>query len=279
MSSFWQFPHHFTYARDTAPVLYEPGKGYQYSNPGMAMLGWCITAAMKSAATPDIKRILIDRVYGPIGAAKTCGVPSYGGGKAVKLDGLSLYPTWGGTGATARGTARVGRLMLRKGDWDGKRVLSAKWIAEALKDSGGPPPDRKDDPSAPRSGLCWWLNVDGIWKGVPTDAFAGAGAQNQVLFVVPSLDLVAVRFGRGNLGKQFWQGLDDHMFRPLVAASEAKGAVQKGGVRKAAYPPSRLISAIAFDPIEKILRKGIDSDNWPITWADDGEQYPSFGDG
>jgi hypothetical protein len=33
---------------------------------------------------------------------------------------------------------------------------------------------------------------------------------------------------------------------------------------------------ISFAPETTILRKAIDSDNWPITWDDDDEQYTAY---
>ena len=41
-------PHDpFTLARDAAPVLDTPGTRDRYSNPGMAMLGYCVTASLR----------------------------------------------------------------------------------------------------------------------------------------------------------------------------------------------------------------------------------------
>jgi hypothetical protein len=34
----------FTIARDKTPILFEPGSQLQYSNPGIAMLGYAVTA-------------------------------------------------------------------------------------------------------------------------------------------------------------------------------------------------------------------------------------------
>ncbi len=39
----------FTLSRDKTPVLFEPGTKLQYSNPGIAMLGYAVTAALKDA--------------------------------------------------------------------------------------------------------------------------------------------------------------------------------------------------------------------------------------
>ncbi|MGD8239879.1 MAG: hypothetical protein PVH68_15085, partial [Armatimonadota bacterium] len=45
------------------------------------------------------------------------------------------------------------------------------------------------------------------------------------------------------------------------------------------YPPSPIIKSVTFDPVSSIVRKAVGSDNWPITWADDGHMYTSYGDG
>ena len=35
----------FTLARDETPMLFAPGEKLQYSNPGMGMMTYCVTAA------------------------------------------------------------------------------------------------------------------------------------------------------------------------------------------------------------------------------------------
>jgi Malectin domain len=46
----------------------------------------------------------------------------------------------------------------------------------------------------------------------------------------------------------------------------------------APYPVSHVIASMSFD-WSTHRRAALGSDNWPITWADDGEQYTSWGDG
>jgi hypothetical protein len=45
------------------------------------------------------------------------------------------------------------------------------------------------------------------------------------------------------------------------------------------YPPSTVITGIAWAPVSSIVRQALDSDNWPITWADDDSLYTAYGDG
>src|ERR1019366_3562306 len=54
--------------RDT-PVIRSPGSAFGYSNPGMAALGYAVTASMRGTATPDIQSILRDRICRQIGRA------------------------------------------------------------------------------------------------------------------------------------------------------------------------------------------------------------------
>src|ERR1043166_3441978 len=47
----------------------------------------------------------------------------------------------------------------------------------------------------------------------------------------------------------------------------------------APYPPSRVVRQLVWAPKESIIRKAHDSDNWPMTWADDDALYTAYGDG
>jgi CubicO group peptidase (beta-lactamase class C family) len=63
-------PHDpFTLARDKAGVLFEPGSQLQYSNPGIGMLTYCVTAAIHDAEATDVRTLLRDRILRPIGVA------------------------------------------------------------------------------------------------------------------------------------------------------------------------------------------------------------------
>jgi CubicO group peptidase (beta-lactamase class C family) len=254
----------FTIARDVAPVLDAPGTKERYSNPGMAMLGYCVTASRHGTDDADLRSLLKHRVMGPL------GVPdaewSVGYGTVTTVDGLPLVATWGGGSYSPNAVARVGRLLLRRGMWEDRRVLDAEVVASALKHSGMPG----------HSGLGWWVNAapDGtrLWKSAPDDAFGGAGAGQQLLLVVPSLDLILVRNGdRLDPTLSFEEGLDRYVVGPVVRAVATTG--------KLPYPPSPVIRGVRWAPKESIVRKAKGSDNWPLTWADDDAMYTAYGDG
>lgn len=269
---FWKrTPDPFSIAIHQAPVIFAPGTRYQYSNPGMAALAYGVTASLKGRPQTDIQSLLAERVMKPL------GVPpnewSIGYGRTYEVDGLKLFANWGGGSFTARAVARLGQLMLQRGRWNGRQLIEAAWVDKVVSYASTALPDRTKGAFEPGSGLGWWTNFDGVWPSVPRDAFAGAGAGHQVLLVVPSLDLVVVRNGelmaddRPNAG--FFGAPVRRLFDPLMAAL-ASGTP---------YPASPVIRKITFAPESAVVRKAIDSDNWPVTWGDDDHQYTAYGDG
>ncbi|MGH7996651.1 MAG: serine hydrolase domain-containing protein [Opitutaceae bacterium] len=193
----------FTIARDIVPMVAKPGAEFHYSNPGIGMMCYCITAALRDSNSPqkDIRSLLRDAVMRRIGIADDqwdCGYD-----KTSRVDGLPLVGAWGGADFTARAAARLGRLMLHDGDWDGDQVLSAEAVRKTTADSGLP--------NAVNAG--WWTNARGRVLALPRDAYWASGAGNQTLLIVPSLKLIMVRFGDG-LAPEF---NDPRLFRYLLA--------------------------------------------------------------
>jgi len=281
--AFWRRePDPFTIARDRAPVTRWPGTRLAYSNPGMAMLAYAVTAALRNAPQADIRSLLKERIMDPLGVPEEEWPIGYG--RAYEVDGMALYANWGGASYTARAVARIGRLLLRAGEWDGRRLIGEGWAREMVAYAGTPLPHpwcrTRGDPE-PGSGLGGWSNFDGVWPALPRDAFVGEGAGNQVLLVVPSLNLIVVRNGDvldpRAAGEGAWAGpLDRHIFTPLM---EAISRYRPRDATRPPYPPSPVIRGVTFAPASSIVRDAMHSDNWPLTWADDGEQYTSYGDG
>lgn len=205
----------FTLSRDVVPVLDPPGIRARYSNPGMAMLSYCLTAALRGSPHPDLRSLLKARIMEPLGVPEAEW--SIGYGTATPLEGMELVACWGGGSYSPNAVARVGRLMLRKGDWNGQPLLSPAVVEAAATHAGMPN----------HSGLGWWVNRaphgSRHWPAVPEDAFWGAGAGHQLLLVIPSLDLIVVRFGElldRLLG--FDIGLEARLIRPLMEALEVR---------------------------------------------------------
>lgn len=116
--------------------------------------------------------------------------------------------TFVGVSSTCLDLARFGQTMLDGGEWNGERIVSADFVEEATGESSS-------DLNA-AYGLLWWVNDEGVLLDAspgtairttgtervgrlapraPDDAFWAIGFGGQVVSVVPSLDLVAVRMG------------------------------------------------------------------------------------
>lgn len=88
--------------------------------------------------------------------------------------------------ATARDWAKFGQLYLNRGKWNGEEILNESWInysATPVQGSGG------------EYGAHFWLNAGGKYPNVPRDLYSANGFQGQHIFIIPSEDLVVVRFG------------------------------------------------------------------------------------
>jgi len=263
----------FTISRDRTPALYDPGAKLQYSNPGIAMLTYCVTAAIRGSASKEIRALLAERVLRPIGVSDEEW--SVGYNRTFTVDGLPLVASWGGGGFTARALARIGRLILREGDWDGRGILSRESARQITGDAG----------LSGHCGMGWWTNAAGRYAKLPRDAVWGAGAGDQALLVIPSLNLIMVRNGQTieppppdapDVFAAYHDPRAKILFEPLVEAITDK---RRPAGKATAPSRSPVIKEIRWSPPETIVRKAKGSDNWPMTWAEDDALYAAYGDG
>jgi len=266
---FWkQEPNPFILARDVAPVIFAPGTAFQYSNPGIGMLNYAVTVAIKDTEYKDIRTYLWERLI------KKMGIPqlewSMGYGKIFELDGLPLVATWGGGNVSTRAMAAIGRLLLNKGSWNGELLIDARVVEEALKHSG--------TPSYCSCGF--WLNSDiagnKYWPDLPYDVAMAAGAQDQMMLFSAARNLIVVRFGGSLEPDNYAEGVvNKYIGIPLAKALGEPSP----------YPQSKKITAIQWAPATSIVRLATGeavrdgSDNWPMTWAEDDCIYTAYGDG
>jgi len=205
---FWQrIPDPFSVAINQAPIMFPPGSNFAYSNPGIAALGYSVTASIKGTTQSDIRSLLQKRIMEPIGVPASEWTMGYG--TTYSLDGLKLQATWGGASYSAGAVAKVGRLVLRKGNWEGKQLIASAWATQMVT-----PVDKRF-----HAALCWFTNSLSDWRALPRDAFATAGSGHNLLLVIPSLKLIVVRLGHRLMSEEdFWLGLEEFLFEPLMNA-------------------------------------------------------------
>lgn len=104
--------------------------------------------------------------------------------------------------ATTRDWAKFGQLFLNNGIWNEEQILSKNWVNYI----------RTPNKSAHGEyGGQWWLNQENYMPNVPKDCFYADGFQGQRIFVIPSKDLVVVRFGVTQLGRVGFYPLFDNL--------------------------------------------------------------------
>lgn len=178
------------YWRSFAPHLFRrpmaapPGMRFNYNAGGTSLLAE-ILAQRTGMALPDFARAYL---FEPLGIAQWEWLRDLRG-RPLAFSGLRLRPA---------DLASIGQLMLRQGRWQGRQLLPAAWVGEALR-------PHIDTGDGRQYGYHWWLgHVDALsgrhqWAG----AFGNGGQQ---LYVVPALDLAvaitAGAYGSHTIGQQ-----------------------------------------------------------------------------
>jgi CubicO group peptidase (beta-lactamase class C family) len=88
--------------------------------------------------------------------------------------------------ADTRDWAKFGLLYLKKGNWNGEQVIDSSWVSYVSTPT---------NTSNGRYGAQFWLNAGGYYPDAPRDLFSCNGYQGQMVFIIPSRELVIVRTG------------------------------------------------------------------------------------
>jgi CubicO group peptidase (beta-lactamase class C family) len=200
-----------TYAEAiTKSAEYDPGTHFEYGPVPFQTFGELMTRKLKPK-NETVMAYLKRRILTPIGL----NVAFW-----REVNGQPLLPQ--GANLTAREWVKFGLFLKNGGTWNGKQIVAKKLLDELVVGSK----------ANPAYGITFWLNnkgvnpqgraiggaveaisQNGIAAGVK-DLYMAAGAANQRLYIIPSLDLVVVR--QGQMAKY-----DDAEFiRRLVAGTK-----------------------------------------------------------
>jgi CubicO group peptidase (beta-lactamase class C family) len=161
--------------------LRPPGEYWEYNDVRVNRLS---LALLRRFGRP-LPEVFAERIMQPIGASGDWSWHGYStslvdlGGRMI--ESVSGGSHWGGGMLIhAEDQARIGLLMLRGGEWNGRRIVPADWIAESLR------------PCAlnPAYGLLWWL--DERHPSAPEGSYFASGAGGNLTWVAPQQEIVAV---------------------------------------------------------------------------------------
>jgi CubicO group peptidase (beta-lactamase class C family) len=106
------------------------------------------------------------------------------------VDGENVEVTMGGLQASLRDIAKMGRLYLHKGNWNGTQIVPKAWIDASLDVSA---PHLAPGYNNPKSetpfgyGYQWWLPVE------PRGDFFASGIYHQFIYIDPVHNIVIAK--------------------------------------------------------------------------------------
>jgi CubicO group peptidase (beta-lactamase class C family) len=171
-------------------AAYPPGQRFHYNNFDPPLLGLVLE---RTTGVP-VPEYLSRKLWQALGMEAPASW-------TVDSDSKGFAKMESGINARAIDFAKLGRLMLRGGEWDGRRIVSEGWVRQSTRPpEDGVPLSRES--WMPQSaigpdnyyGLMWW----GYRRDGAEPDFYAHGKHGQVIYVCPSKHAVLVRHGSGN---------------------------------------------------------------------------------
>lgn len=173
------------------PVPHRPGSTFLYNTPATYMQ----SAIVQKVTGQTVLDFLTPRLFEPLGIDKPTWDQSPQG---ISLGGYGLY-------LRTEDIAKFGQLYLQKGQWNGKQIIPAEWIAQATS-------KQVDNDKAPSGGNPDWRQGYGFqfWM-CRHGAYRGDGKDGQFCIVLPEQEaVIAITAKTGNMQRQLdlvWEHL------------------------------------------------------------------------
>jgi hypothetical protein len=149
------------------PVIARHGTKFNYCTGAVQLL----SAVLQKATGMSARQFANQNLFAPLGIepALEARWPSDPQGVTIGGYGLALTPSE---------MAKLGTLFLNQGQWEGKKVVPADWVATSTTSHVN-----RDDKEG--YGYLWWIDPQGQW-------YAALGRGGQHIFVYPAENLVVV---------------------------------------------------------------------------------------
>lgn len=169
----------------TTRKRFEPGSVYKYNDTRVNALTLAATLVWRK----PLPEVLRENIMNPIGASNTWAWTGYKNAWIV-VDGKMIQSVsggghfGGGMFINAYDMGRFGLLTLRKGNWNGKQLLSEDWIRKSMT------------PTPANTGygfMNYFLNTDRkLYPSAPATAYAHIGNGTNAIYVDQENEVVAV---------------------------------------------------------------------------------------
>lgn len=165
-----------------------PGDEFEYASGNTQLLGSVLESALKGRT---ITQYFQEKLWTPLEM-------EYDGSWSIDRKKEGTEKTFCCLNARARDFAKIGRLFLNKGNWNGTQIVSQAWVQESTKIDSS-------EGSYDGYQYQWWIpSKDG--------AFMAQGILGQYVYVHPTENIIIVRMGK-NYGKVNWSGLFGQMVK------------------------------------------------------------------
>ena len=165
--------------------IHDPGTFYEYNDARINRFALSLARVFGKSLPHVLKENVMDK----IGASSEWKWHGYGAKSTVEINGKPVESVSGGTRwgggiwINSQDLARLGLLILNRGQWKGKQLIAEKWITEATTPSA----------HGPDYGYLWWLNTkQKQWPSGPASSFAAMGAGSNIVWLDPDHGIVLV---------------------------------------------------------------------------------------
>lgn len=157
----------------------EPGIEFDYASGNTQILGLVLERALNGKT---ISKYLEEKIWKPLQM-------EYDASWSLDRKNNGLEKTFCCINARARDFAKIGRLYLNRGNWNGNQIVSAAWVEQSTKIDT-------------TRGSAWYYQYQ-WWLPTLSGDFMAQGILGQFIYVNPEKNLIIVRLGK-NEGKADW---------------------------------------------------------------------------
>jgi CubicO group peptidase (beta-lactamase class C family) len=179
------------------PLRYKPGTFFEYSDGTPSLIG-AIARQTVGKNRSEVAKWVKQEILAPTGMTKT----------ELEFDQQGVWYGSSGVRWSSCDLGRFGYMLLRDGQWDGKKILPSAWV-NAMRTPSEASITKPLPPGAPPEAALYYGFMSFVWDlrpadfakpkstGIPVDAFGHYGWGGSALRVVPSRDVVLVAVGSG----------------------------------------------------------------------------------
>jgi len=212
------------------PMTSRPGESFSYCSCNFYLLGEIIYRTTNMTPHQFAEKYL----FSPLQITDSKWLTNYKG----------MNHGWGDLFLSPADMAKVGKLILEKGKWQNRQVLSAQWINKSLKTFSRLPEDKG-------YGYGWWTNDK-------MGYYEAAGRGRQTISVIPAKNMIVTMLGgefdAGTIGKYIFRAIESDKSLPASPNELSKLKTTLGEI---ALPPNYQFAPANDSVIQNLNKRTI----------------------